>query len=138
MKARRVVMLSSAIAAIVILLSPPRVRAVTPPFVFPDGCCYYNGTIVRTVVPPASNPREGQDNFYGFSNADPNQKGVVAVAPGAIGYHGGHWKFFLVTFNPGVTPYVLTSEAAVIAAQTAGDVTIVRIPEMDFKCPIQF
>ena len=138
MKARRVVMLSSVIAAIVILLSPPRVRAVTPPFVFPDGCCYYNGTIVRTVVPPASNPREGQDNFYGFSNADPNQKGVVAVAPGAIGYHGGHWKFFLVTFNPGVTPYVLMSEAAVLSAQTAGDVTIVRIPEMDFKCPIQF
>ena len=138
MKARRVLMLTSAIAAVTVLMASTPVPAVTPPFVFPAGCCYYNGIVVRTVVPPASNPREGQDNFYGFSNADPNQKGVVAVAPGAIGYHGGHWKFFLVTFNPGVTPYVLTSEAAVLAAQTAGDVTIVRIPEMDFKCPIQF
>ena len=138
MKARRVLMFTSAIAAVTVLMASTPVPAVTPPFVFPDGCCYYNGIVVRTVVPPASNPKEGQDNFYGFSNADPNQKGVVAVAPGAIGYHGGHWKFFLVTFNPGVTPYVLMSEAAVLSAQTAGDVTIVRIPEMDFKCPIQF
>src|SRR5437867_6613167 len=41
----------------------------TPPFVFPAGCCYYNGQMVRTVVPPAAAPQEGTDNFYGFPGA---------------------------------------------------------------------
>lgn len=104
--------------------------------VFPDGCCYYEGRVVRTVVPPAANPRRGRDNFYGFpSGAAEGQKGVVAVAPGDRDYHGGHWKFHAVTFN--VEPYLLTSEGAVLAAEMDGDVTVVRVPENDFKCPIQ-
>ena len=125
--------------------APVRPRAVPsfdaaagsrPPFVFPAGCCYYQDRIVRTVVPPASNPQAGIDNFYGFpSGAAAGQKGVVGVAPGAPGYHGGHWKFFAVTWN--VTPYLLTSEAAVRAAAGTGDVTVTRVPENDFKCPIQ-
>ncbi len=107
-----------------------------PPFVFPAGCCYYQGSIVRTVVPPASTPKAGIDNFYGFpASAAVGQKGVVGVVPGAPGYHGGHWKFFAVTWN--VTPYLLTSEAAVLAAAAAGDVTVTRVPANDFKCPIQ-
>ena len=107
-----------------------------PPFVFPAGCCYYNGQVVRTVVPPASDPQTGIDNFYGFPDgAAAGQKGVVAVAPGADGYHGGHWKFFAVTWN--VTPSLLTSETAVLAAAATGDVTVTRVPEKDFKCPIQ-
>lgn len=124
--------------ALALLVGPlASAHAGPPPFVFPGGCCYYNDTIVRTVVPPASNPQEGRDNFYGFPGLDPVvHKGVVAVAPGDAGaYHGGHWKFFSVTFN--VAPYVLTSEAAVLAAEAAGDVTVTRVPEMDFKCPIQ-
>jgi len=113
-------------------------QAETPPFVFPDGCCFYNGAVVRTVVPPASTPQEGRDNFYAFPNAATlGQKGVVGVIPGAPGYHGGHWRFYAVTFNAGVTPYLLTSEAAVLAAQAAGDVTITRVPANDFRCPIQ-
>ncbi len=106
-----------------------------PPFVFPDGCCYYNDMMVRTVVPPASNPRAGRDNFYGIANGVAGQKGVVAVAPGDTDYHGGHWRFHAVTFI--VAPYLLTSEAAVLAAEAAGDVTITRDPDADFKCPIQ-
>ena len=106
-----------------------------PPFVFPDGCCYYKGNVVRTVVPPASNPKTGRDNFYGITNGVAGQKGVVGVAPGDTDYHGGHWKFHAVMFT--VTPYLLTSEAAVLAAAAAGDVTITRDPEGDFKCPIQ-
>ncbi len=106
-----------------------------PPFVFPEGCCYYNNTIVRTVVPPAQTPQEGRDNFYGVTNGLAAQKGVVGVAPGDANYHGGHWKFYRVTFA--VAPYLLTSEAAVLAAHTAGDVTITRVRENDFRCPIQ-
>lgn len=106
--------------------------------VFPGGCCFYEDTTVRTVVPPAAFPNEGKDDFYGFpSGAAAGQKGVVAVAPGDQGYHGGHWKFHAVSFNGGITPYLLTSEDAILDAEAAGDVTITRITENDFLCPIQ-
>ena len=112
------------------------VASARPPFVFPAGCCYYEGRVVRTVVPPARTPQEGRDNFYGFpSGAAAGQKGVVAVAPGDRDYHGGHWAFHAVTFN--VTPYLLTSEEAVLVAAAAGDVTIARVAANDFLCPIQ-
>ena len=35
------------------------------------------------------------------------------------------------------TPYLLTSEGAILAAEAAGDVTITRVPANDFLCPIQ-
>lgn len=105
--------------------------------VFPGGCCFYEDTVVRTVVTPSAFPNQGIDDFYGFTNGAAGQKGVVAVIPGDTDYHGGHWKFHAVSFNEGVTPYLLTSEDAVLEAETAGDVTITRIPENDFLCPIQ-
>jgi hypothetical protein len=115
------------------VVSEPSAR---PAFVFPGGCCFYEGRMVRTVVPPASTPQEGRDNFYAFpSGAAAGQKGVVAVAPGDRDYHGGHWAFHAVTFN--VTPYLLTSEEAVLAAAAAGDVSITRVAANDFRCPIQ-
>jgi hypothetical protein len=106
-----------------------------PPFVFPGSCCFYEGGVVRTVVPPASTPQEGRDNFYAFPSGAAGQKGVVGVVPGDQDYHGGHWAFFAVTFN--VTPYLLSSEAAVLAAAAAGDVSITRVAANDFRCPIQ-
>jgi len=121
--------------AVLILLTP--VQAATPPFVFPGGCCYYNGGLVRTVVPPAAFPSEGRDDFYAVMNGVAMQKGVVAVAQGAADYHGGHWKFHAVAFNAGVTPYLLTSASAVLAAQAAGHVAVTRVPANDFLCPIQ-
>src|SRR5437867_13139170 len=111
----------------------PSVQAPRPGFVFPAICCYYNGAVVRTVVPPAAFPNEGRDNFYAVMGQE--IFGVVGVAPGAPGYHGGHWKFHSVTWN--VAPYLLTSEAAILAAQSSGDVTVTRVPENDFLCPIQ-
>ena len=113
-------------------LTPAFARAV----VFPGGCCFYEGGEVRTVVPPAASPHEGRDNFYAFpAGAADGQKGVVGVAPGDTDYHGGQWAFYAVTWN--VASYLLTSEAAVLAAESAGDVTVTRVAENDFKCPIQ-
>lgn len=127
-----------AVAVPVILMSSLTLaRADQPGFVFPGSCCYYNGQVVRTVVPPAAFPSTGIDPFYAVTNGVSGQKGVVAVAPGADGYHGGHWAFNAVSFNPGVTPYLLTSAGAVLAAAAAGDVSITRDPAMDFLCPIQ-
>ena len=99
------------------------------------GQLYYEGTVVRTVVPPAASPHSGRDNLYAVMNGAAGQLGVAAVAPGAQNYHGGQWAFHSVTFN--VEPYLLTSEGAVQAAAAAGDVTVTRVPANDFKCPIQ-
>ena len=110
-------------------------QAARPEFVFPGGCCFYEGETVRTVVPPASFPNTGVDNFYAIMNGATGQKGVVAEAPGDVGYHGGHWGFHAVSWN--TAPYLLTSEDAVLAAAAAGDVTVTRVPANDFLCPIQ-
>jgi len=122
-------------SALVIALVLPVTSAfaATPGF----GSLYYNGTIVRTVVPPAAFPNEGRDNFYKVTNGATGQLGIAAVAPGSSDYHGGHWKVFTVTFNPGVTPELLTSEQAVPSAQNAGMVTVTRNAAADFPCPVQ-
>jgi len=61
----------------------------------------------------------------------------VAVAPGSSDYHGGHWKVFTVTFNSEIIPVLLTSEQAVLSAQSAGMVTVTRNATADFLCPVQ-
>ncbi len=81
---RRLVVVAMAMGMILSTLGAPAL-AERPGFVFPDGCCYYDGGTVRTVVPPAASPKVGVDNFYGV----PDQKAVVAVAPGDPDYHGG-------------------------------------------------
>ena len=121
------------VATFVLALPIGLVFAPTPGF----GNLYYNGTIVRTVVPPAAFPNSGIDNFYKVTNGATGQLGIASVAPGADGYHGGHWKVFFVTFNPDATPVLLTSQAAVLAAQSSGTVTVTRNSPADFLCPVQ-
>jgi hypothetical protein len=120
-----------AAAALLVLVLP--VSAATPGF----GNLYFNGSIVRTVVPPAAFPNQGIDNFYKVTNGVQNQLGIASVAPGSPDYHGGHWKVFLVSFNTGKAPSLLTSESAVLSAQNAGSVTVVRSASADFLCPVQ-
>jgi hypothetical protein len=99
------------------------------------GKLYLNGQVVGTVVPPAQvTPGSGQDPFYKVTNGASGQLGIAGVGPGEPGFHGGDWKVFTVTFN--VTPYLLTSGAAVAAAAARGDVTVTRQPAQDFRCPI--
>jgi hypothetical protein len=121
------------LAPFVLALPIGSVFAATPGF----GNLYYNGTIVHTVVPPAAFPNTGLDNFYKVTNGAAGQLGIASVAPGADGYHGGHWKVFVVTFNQDATPVLLTSQAAVFAAQSAGMVTVTRNASADFLCPVQ-
>src|SRR4029453_15024762 len=137
MRRARIALIAIAVPTIMLPMLAPA-NADQPGFVFPGICCFYNGQLVRTVVPPAAFPNTGTDPFYAITNGVSGQKGVVAVAPGAVGDHGGHWAFNTVTFNPGVTPYLLTSAEEVQAAAATGDVSIARDPAMDFLCPIQF
>jgi hypothetical protein len=101
------------------------------------GSLFHDGEIVGTVVNPGHvDPGTGNDPFYAVTNGASGQLGIAGVAPGDGPYHGGNWAFYAVTFNPGVTPYLLTSDEAVFAAAANGDVTVTRVPDRDFRCPV--
>jgi len=101
------------------------------------GFLFHDGAVVGTVVVPAHVPAgSGSDPFYNVTNGADGQLGIAGVAPGDGPYHGGDWQVWLVAFDEGVTPYLLTSDEAVRAAQAAGDVTVTRAPAADFRCPI--
>lgn len=99
------------------------------------GFLFHDGSIVGTVIVSAHvAPGSGRDPFFKVTNGIPDQLGIAGVAPGDSPYHGGDWQVFTVTFN--VTPYLLTSDEAVMQAEMAGDVTVTRAPDADFRCPI--
>jgi len=101
------------------------------------GSLFHDGAVVGTVVVPAHvAPGSGSDPFYEVTNGAAGQLGIAGVAPGDGAYHGGDWQVWLVTFKDGVTPYLLTSDEAVLAARSAGDVTVSRAPDADFRCPV--
>ncbi|HSL68087.1 MAG TPA: hypothetical protein VK977_08005 [Actinomycetota bacterium] len=100
------------------------------------GFLFHNGEVVRTVVPPAAIPHGGIDPIYTVTNGAEGQLGIAGVGPGDGPYHGGRWAVYVVEFNPGVDPYLLTSDEAVFAAEEAGDVTVTRNPAADNRCPV--
>jgi len=100
------------------------------------GQLFLNGQIVGTVVPPAEVAAgSGRDPFYKVTNGVSGQLGIAGVGPGEDGYHGGDWQVWTVTFKSG-TGYLLKSAMDVATAQGKGDVTVVRQPMQDFRCPI--
>jgi hypothetical protein len=101
------------------------------------GQLFLDGNVVRTVVNAAELPHGGTDPFFVVTNPASGQLGIAGVGPGQAGYTGGDWAVSTVTFNEGVTPYLLTSDEAVAMAVSAGDVSVVRDPSADFRCPIQ-
>ena len=132
MNAKFVAATSVLALALALMLAPASpALAAKPGF----GQLYYNGDVVRTIVPPAQT-NKGFDDLYAVTNGVDDQLGVTSVAPGDPDYHGGHWIVNEVTFNNGVTPYLLTSEDAVLQAYNDGDVSIVWNTD-SFICPIQ-
>lgn len=101
------------------------------------GELYYDGEVVRTVVPPAAAPKEGRDAIYPIMGGVERQLPVAAVAPGDRDYHGGKWAVNVVMWDVAADPYLLTSEQMVLDAEAWGYLTITRVREADFKCPIQ-
>lgn len=100
------------------------------------GNLFHDGAVVGTVVVPVGIPGQGTDPFYSVTNGAAGQLGIAGVAPGDGPYHGGAWQVFSVTFRAGVTPYLLTSDEAVMAAQQIGDATVTRAAAADFRCPV--
>jgi hypothetical protein len=120
-----------ATAVVALAVAIPATAAAT------KGNLYHDGEIVGTIVNSGTvAPGSGTDPFYGVTNGAEGQLGIAGVAPGDGPYHGGNWAFNAVTFRPGVTPYLLTSDEAVFEAQARGDVTVTRMPDKDFRCPV--
>ena len=125
-------LLTALLAAATVLLAAMPATATTG-----KGQLFHDGSVVGTVVTPSPIAAgSGTDPFYNVTNGASGQLGIAGVAPGDGPYHGGSWQVFLVTFNSGVTPYLLTSDEAVIAARDAGDVTVTRAGAADFRCPV--
>jgi hypothetical protein len=125
-------LLAALVAASTALLAAVPASATTA-----TGQLFHDGAIVGTVVTPAPiAPGSGTDPFYKVTNGASGQLGIAGVAPGDGPYHGGSWQVYLVTFKSGVTPYLLTSDEAVFAARNAGDVTVTRAGDADFRCPV--
>src|SRR5262249_31583395 len=100
----RRILASAAIAgAVVLFFAAPSFAATT------KSVLYHDGDIVRTVVNPSRLPNGGSDPFYSVTNGVDGQLGIAGVAPGDGPYHGGAWAVNTVTFNDGVTAYLLIS-----------------------------
>jgi len=100
------------------------------------GRLFHDGSVVRTVATPTSQPGRGVDAIYPVADGVEGQLPITSVAPGDRGYHGGRWAVHVVDFKDGVTPHLLTSDEAVDAAVLAGEVTVTRVPSADFVCPV--
>lgn len=127
---RKVIAVTVVAGAMLLALSAPALAKTG------KGLLYLNGGIVGTVVNPGRLPHGGNDPFYAVTNGVGDQLGIAGVGPGDAGYNGGAWAVYEVTFNEDVAPYLLTSDEAVFDAEGAGDVTVSRVPEADFRCPI--
>lgn|GEM_PF-1222135 len=95
------------------------------------GELYYEGEVVRTVLPPAAMKKTGTDDLF----LVPKQRLVIAVVPSDKEYRGGKWAVHMVEWVN--APYLLMSSAEVHAAYKAGDISMTRLTEADFKCPVQ-
>jgi hypothetical protein len=98
------------------------------------GALYVDGVAYRTFGTPARvDPGTGTDPIISFTNFD--QGGVAQFGPGT-GSHGGRWMVFAATWNDPADAHLVTSYGEALDLEEAGELTIVRAPEADFRCPI--
>jgi hypothetical protein len=98
------------------------------------GTIYVDGVAYRTFgVPARVDPGTGTDPIISFTNFE--QGGVAKHAPGR-GSHGGRWAVWMATWVDPGDAHLVTSFDAILALSAAGDVTLVRSPGADFRCPI--
>jgi hypothetical protein len=98
------------------------------------GTIYAEGEAFRTFGNPARvDPGTGTDPIIAFSNFD--QGGVAKYAPGP-GSHGGRWMVWVATWVDPGDAHLLTDFDDVMALVNAGEITLVRMPGEDFRCPI--
>jgi hypothetical protein len=124
---RRVLSATVLLATLTVLLAAP-VGAKT------FGTIYAEGEAYRTFANPARvDPGTGTDPIVAFTNFA--QGGVAQYAPGP-GSHGGRWAVWMATWVDPAEARILTDFDDVMALVASGDLTIVRVPAADFRCPI--
>jgi hypothetical protein len=110
------------------------VLLVAPVGAKPFGTIYAEGEAYRTFANPARvDPGTGRDPIIAFSNFD--QGGVAKYAPGP-GSHGGRWQVWVATWVDPGDAHLLTDFDDVMALVNAGEITLQRMPNADFRCPI--
>lgn len=98
------------------------------------GTIYAEGDAYRTFgVEARVDPGTGTDPIIAFSNFD--QGGVAQYPPGQ-GSHGGRWMVWVATWVDVGDAHLLTDYDDVLALVEAGEITLVRMPDADFRCPI--
>jgi hypothetical protein len=98
------------------------------------GTIYIDGTAYRTFGNPANVPDgTGTDPIISFTNFA--QGGVAQFAPGD-GSHGGRWQVWMATWVDVGDARLMTDFDDVLAEVGAGNITLVRAPEADFRCPV--
>ena len=98
------------------------------------GTIYAEGDAYRTFgVEARVDPGTGTDPIIAFSNFD--QGGVAQYAPGP-GSHGGRWQVWVATWVDVGDAHLLTDFDDVMALVGAGEITLQRMPDADFRCPI--
>jgi hypothetical protein len=97
----------------------------------PGGTIYANDVAFSTVATPADLPPHGKFNtLYVLGGG---LAPVSDAGPGDPGYRGGRWAVRMVTFSG--APRQLTNEAAVLAAQARGELSVGPVVRY-FACPL--
>jgi len=98
------------------------------------GTVYADGVAYRTFATPARvDPGTGRDPIISFTNFD--QGGVAQFGPGQ-GSHGGRWAVTMATWVDPADARLVTDYDEILELADAGEITLVRAPEADFRCPI--
>ncbi|MEX0626017.1 MAG: hypothetical protein WD402_05695 [Chloroflexota bacterium] len=98
------------------------------------GTIYAEGDAFRTFGNPAHvEPGTGTDPIIHFSNFD--QLDVAQYAPGK-GSHGGRWMVWVATWVDPGEAFLLTDFDDVMELVDADEITLQRMPDADFRCPI--
>ena len=116
------------------------VAAVAAPAAARDfGRVYANDAVYRVFGNAATVPDgTGSDPFATFTNStNPDQYGVAAFAPGSpTGHHGGRWAVYRATWTSGDPTTLVTSWAELQSYVDSGELSLVRDPAADFRCPV--
>lgn len=124
---RRVLLMLPLVGVLILVLAAP-VGAKTFDTIYAEGEAF------RTFGNPARvDPGTGTDPIIAFSNFD--QGGVAKYAPGP-GSHGGRWQVWVATWVDPGDAHLLTDFDDVMALVNADEITLVRMPGADFRCPI--
>jgi hypothetical protein len=103
------------------------------------GAVYANDAVYRVFGNAANVPDgTGTDPFAKFTNStNSEQFGVAAFAPGSpTGHHGGRWAVYQATWISGDASTLVTSWSQLESLVANGEVSLVRTPAADFRCPV--